>query len=641
MSRHYNHESPLVERRFLWSGIFLILIFSCLTVRLWYLQVYKGEYYRKISENNRIRRIEVPAPRGMIFDRNGKVVLGNRPFFDLVYIPQYVKETETTLRIISSLLHEPVSSFERMLRASRGRPRFLPTTLKRNLSIHEVSLIESNKVFLPGIEINVAPRRDYNDHTPPHIVGYMGEIGAKTLKAKNEEDPENPYLPGDLIGKQGLESRWEEVLKGKRGYRLIQVDAFGRQTSMFEQEGWDLPVRPAIPGSDLILTLDMELQKAVKKAFAGKNGAVVVLNPKNGEILAMLSSPDYKPSIYQDGLSVDKWQSLIMDPFKPLFDKTTGGSFAPGSVYKPVVALAALSENIATPATKHNCRGAFELGRDVFHCWHRGGHGKTEMRTALMKSCDIYFYNIGVELGIDKIAKYALDLGLGEKLGVNINKEDPGLIPTTTWKKKNTRHGWTLGDIPSISIGQGENLLTPIQIASLFATIANGGKVWRPFIVRQVVNHVGETVLKQEPELIKTSRHIKQEHFALMRDMLKDVVMAPQGTGRRARVKGLTVAGKTGSAQVVNLKRNRNRRTSTVSMKWQEHAMFAAFAPVDDAEIAVAVVSENDQHGGGGLSAAPVAGKIIDAWFKLKLQKEADEALRVSKANPPKSSAIR
>ena len=640
MSRHYKQESPLVEKRFLWSNILLILIFSTLTVRLWYLQVYKGDYYRKISENNRIRRIEVPAPRGMIFDKNGQVVLGNRPFFDLVYIPQYVKDTETTLRIIASLLHEPVSSFERMLRASRGRPKFLPTTLKRNLSIHEVSLIESNKVFLPGIEINVAPRRDYNDHTPPHIVGYMGEISAKNLKAKNEEDPDNPYLPGDLIGKQGLESRWEKELRGKRGYRLIQVDAFGRQTSMFEHEGWSLPVRPAVPGSDLILTLDIELQKAVKKAFQGKNGAVVVMNPRNGEILAMLSSPDYKPSIYQDGLSVDKWQSLILDPFKPLFDKTTGGSFAPGSVYKPVVALAALSENLVTSATKHNCRGAFELGRDVFHCWHRGGHGKTDMRNALMKSCDIYFYNIGVELGVDKIAKYALDLGLGERLGVMLNKEDPGLIPTTAWKKKSSRYGWTLGDIPSIAIGQGANLLTPVQIASLFGTIANGGKVWRPFIVRRVVNHVGETILEHRPELIKTSKFISQEHFALMRDILKDVVMSPQGTGRRARVPGVTVAGKTGSAQVVNLKRNRNRRTSTVSMKWQEHAMFAAFSPVEDAEIALAIVSENDQHGGGASSAAPIAGKIIAAYWELKKNAKPEQHLKVSQ-KPETAPSIR
>ncbi|MFK7825368.1 MAG: penicillin-binding protein 2 [Oligoflexales bacterium] len=635
MSRSYKQESPLIESRFLWSNIFLIGIFALLTVRLWYIQIYKGETYRRISENNRIRRIEVPAPRGMIFDRYGSVVLGNRPFFDLVYIPQYVKETETTLQILSQLLHEPTANFERMLRANRGRPKFLPTTLKRNLSIHEVSLIEANKVFLPGIEINVAPRRDYKDHTPAHIVGYMGEISSKALRVWNDKQPENPYLPGDLIGKQGLEYRWESLLRGKRGYRLIQVDAFGRQTSLFEFEGWHLPIRPAVPGSDLILTLDMELQKAAEKAFQGKYGAVVVLDPQTGEILALISSPGYNPAIYQEGLSVDKWQSLISDPFKPLFDKTTGGSFPPGSLYKPVVAFAALGEGIIKAGSTFPCGGAFELGRDVFHCHHRGGHGQVDLRKALVKSCDIFFYNVGVELGADKIAKYAMDLGLGEKLGVRLNKEDPGLIPTNAWKKMTTKMAWALGDIPPLSIGQGANLLTPVQIASLYGTIANGGKIWRPFVVRKVVNHVGETVLEHKPELLHTSKLVTQAQFKLMRSMLRDVVMSSEGTGRRARVAEAEVAGKTGSVQVVSLKKNRSRKTSTVSMKWQEHAMFAAFSPVENAKIAVAIVSENDRVGGGGSSAAPVAKKIIEAFWRLRKTREKPSQLNISARPKP------
>ena len=621
MRRTYKQESPLVESRFLWSNIVLILIFSVLSVRLWYLQVYKGDFYRRISENNRIRRIEVPAPRGMIFDRHGKVVLGNRPFFDLVFIPQYVKDKQATLKILSQLLQVPISNFERMLRANRGRPKFLPTTLKRNLSLHEVSIIESNKVFIPGIEIDVAPRRDYKDQTPAHIVGYMGEISGETLKSRNKVNTVNPYLPGDLVGKQGLESRWEEYLRGERGYRLIQVDAFGRQTSLFETEGWHWPVNPAKPGSDLVLTIDMELQKAAEKAFQGKYGAVVVLNPHTGEILSLLSSPVYNPSIYQEGLSVDKWQSLISDPFKPLFDKTTGGSFPPGSLYKPVVAFAALGEGLINSSTSHMCGGAFELGRDVFHCHHREGHGQVDLRRALLKSCDVFFYNVGVELGADKIAKYAFDLGLGEKLGVQLNKEDPGLIPTTFWKKKATGRSWTLGDMPPLAIGQGANLLTPVQIASLYATIANGGDVWKPFLVRKVINHVGETVIENKPQLIKSSKLISKKQFRLMRDMLKDVVQDPHGTGKNAKLPGVTVAGKTGSVQVVSLKRNRNRKTSTVSMKWQEHAMFAGFSPAQSPEIVVAIVSENDNVGGGGVSAAPVAREILKSYWKLKKER--------------------
>lgn len=618
MSRRYKQESPLVVSRFLTASVVVMLTCMILIVRLWYVQVFKGDYYVKISENNRIRRIEIPAPRGMIFDRNGAVLLGNRPFFDLVYVPQYVKDKESVLKILSNLLHEPIANFDRMLRSNVGRPEFLPITLKRNLSAYEVSLIESNKVFLPGIEVNVAPRRDYNDKTQAHIVGFMGEIDAKALKTRNEEDPANPYIPGDLIGKHGLELRWEKLLRGKRGYRLIQVDAFGRQTSLFEKEGWELPVKAAVPGADLVLTLDSELQAVASDAFQGKFGAVIVLDPRNGEILAMLSSPTYDPTMYQEGVSQDKWKSLIEDPFKPLFDKTTGGTFAPGSVYKPLIALAALEEGIINPTTKYFCPGHFDLGHDVFHCMQRKGHGYVSLTEALVKSCDVYFYNVGLELGAARIAKYAHALGLGRRLGVQLNREDPGLIPTPGENGMKI----SVGDTPSIAIGQGANLLTPMQIANLYATIANGGHIWRPFMVKRAINHLGEVLFEHKPELIDDVKIIKPETFHTVAKILEQVVDNPSGTGKAARIPGISVAGKTGSAQVVSLKRNRDRKTSTVSMLWQEHAIFAAFSPAENAEIAVAIVSENDRVGGGGVSSAPVAKKIIEAFWRFKTERK-------------------
>ncbi len=621
MTKRMKKESPIVESRFLWAGIFVILVIAILSIRLWYIQIYKGSHYRQISENNRIRRIEILSPRGMIFDRHGEVVLGNRPFFDLVYIPQFIKDKETTFKILSRLLNTPLSNFDKMLRAGRGRPKFLPITIKRNLSIHEVATIEQNKVFLPGIEVNVAPRRDYKQDLPAHIVGYLGEIDYKTLQRFNSDNDtsQNSYLPGDLVGKQGLEKRWEKYLRGQRGYRLIQVDAFGRKTENQSKE-LERPIKPAVAGSDLILTLDLKLQKAVTEAFQGKYGAVVVINPKNGDILAMVSSPSYDPSIYQDSLSIEKWRSLINDPYKPLFDKTTGGEFPPGSIYKAVVAIAALEEKVITKNSRFNCTGTFELGGDVFHCHDRNGHGLVGLRRAMVKSCDVFFYNIGVELGVDRIAKYALDLGLGAKLGVRLNKENDGLVPTSFWKKNIYRFPWTVGDTPPISIGQGANLITPIQMASLYATLANNGKIWQPRIVKRIVNHIGEVVKQHEPTIKKQTSLIKPETFRYIRDVLKDVVMTSEGTGKRAQVEGFTVAGKTGSVQVVSLKKNRNQ--DDVSMRWKEHAMFAAFSPVKDAEIAVAVISENDRIGGGGTSAAPVAGKIIDAYWRLKKERK-------------------
>ncbi len=615
MKVRYSQETPRLESRFFFSSVVIVFVFCILCVRLWHLQIYRGDFYRNISENNRIRRIEIPAQRGLIFDRNGQIVLGNRPFFDLVFVPQYLKNRETTLKILSNLLQVPQNTFESMLKANAGRPKFLPITLKRNLSLHEVSIIESNKVFLPGIEVNIAPRRDYSDETPAHIVGYMSEISGKELKDRNEDSPGNPYLPGDLVGKQGLEAKWEHILRGERGYRYIQVDAFGRQSAATEQNTWELPVKSAVPGSDLTLTIDRDLQRAANAAFKGKYGAVVVLNPQNGEILAMISAPSYNPAIYQDGLTPDKWQALLADPYKPLFDKTTGGTFPPGSVYKPIVALAALSEGIVNPQSAYQCGGSFSLGKDVFHCYQRSGHGRVNLRTALMRSCDVYFYNLGIELGVDRLAKYAKAFGLGSKLGLNLNKEDPGLIPTTAAKKLIPNMSWTIGDTPLLAIGQSANLLTPIQIASVYASFANGGKIWRPYIVSKVTNFMGETVLEKKPELISQVDIIKPEHFALLRDILHTVVK--EGTGRNAQVEGVTVAGKTGSVQVVSLKKNRNQN-SEVSMRWREHAMFAAFSPVENAEIAIAVVSENDYVGGGSTAAAPVAHKIINSYWQLK-----------------------
>jgi penicillin-binding protein 2 len=633
MTRIHKQDSLLVESRFLWASLGVLAMLSALLFRLWYVQIYKGEYYQEISERNRVRKIEIPAPRGIIYDRNGDVILGNSPFYDLVYIPQYVQDRDTTFKILSRLLHVPSSRFETRLEMAQGQPKFLPITLKRNLSQHEVSMIEANKIFLPGIEVRVAPRRDYDPDVPPHLVGYLREIDPKGLENLNKESGDNPYLIGDLVGKQGLEARWEKYLRGKRGYRLIQVDAFGRQTQGFEEKGWQFPSVAAIPGSDLELTLDKELQKVARAAFNGKNGAVVVLNPKNGEILAAVSEPGYDPKAMQNGLSSEEWRRLTEHPFKPFLDKTTGGEFPPGSVYKAVVALAALEERVVDENKTYFCPGHFTLGNRLFYCHERHGHGTVHLIKAMLKSCDVYFYQVGVELGVDRSAKYAKALGLGQLLGFDLNMERPGLVPTSAWKMLVHRFPWAAGDTPNVSIGQGYNLMTPMQMANLYATIANGGKVWRPYVVNRVTNHVGETIYEHQPELLHEVTEIKPETFNLIRQALTAVVMDPQGTGKNSMVPGVTVAGKTGSVQVVSLKKNRNQ--GDVSMNWKEHAMFTAFSPAEDAEIAVAVVSQNDSVGGGGRSAAPVAGKIIAAYWQLK---EARALARQQAAGPLPSS---
>jgi penicillin-binding protein 2 len=397
----------------------------------------------------------------------------------------------------------------------------------------------------------------------------------------------------------------------------------------------ELPEVPAVPGSDLILTIDMDLQSVAREAFRGKNGAVVVLDPRNGEVLSAVSEPGYDPNIYQGVLSEEKYRSLIANPFKPFLDKTTGGVYMPGSTYKAVVAIAGLEEGVITPQSTYYCPGYFTVGNQTFHCWEHSGHGTVNLKRALMKSCDVFFYNLGMELGVDRIAKWAHELGLGQKTGLLLNFEQAGLIPTSAWKKLTFRMPWSTGETPSISIGQGADQLTPIQMANLYATIGNGGKIWRPYVVRRVINPMGETMMMQEPELVRSIDKIKPSTFAAVKEGLMAVVMEKEGTGKGAAVEGHTVAGKSGSAQVVSLSKNTGKSQGDVSIAWREHAMFVAFSPVDHPEIAVAVVSEHDKQAGGGKQAAPVAGKIIKAYWELKAKRQQE----LSQAPKPKQAA--
>ena len=396
-------------------------------------------------------------------------MLSNRSFFELIMVPQYIKNKHKVFLSLSHILKIPVEDFYKIEKRNHGQAKFLPIILYRNLSLNEVAKIKNINIYLPGIEIRAVPRRNYNSQNAPHIIGYLGEITSKEIKQlnKNKEKIKSKYNIGDLVGKFGLEKRWEPSLRGHNGYQVIQVDAFGRQTQSIEHLDWNLPQKKSEPGSDLILTLDLRLQKHVEQYFQGKYGAVIAMNPQNGEVLAIYSSPSYDLVSTRKNFLIESGKDYN-DPYKPLFDKTTGGSYPPGSLYKPVVALAALQEGLISKNTRYNCEGSFQIGKDTFHCHKRSGHGLANLKEAVSQSCDVFFYNLGLELGIDKIAKYAQAFGLGSKLDFNVNYEDSGLIPTQDWKKRKFKTGWNIGDVAPISIGQGANLLTPLQIASYF-----------------------------------------------------------------------------------------------------------------------------------------------------------------------------
>lgn len=608
----------MLESRFFIASVLVVGAVLVLWLRVWHLQIYRGEYYRRVSENNRIRKIDIPAPRGILYDAYGKVLLGNTPSSDLIVVPQYLKDKDKTFDVLSRLLHQPRELYERKFKQAKAQPRFMPITMQRNLTQHEISIIESNRLFLPGIEVRTTARREYMADISPHMLGYLGEVNPALLDELNSRNKANPYNIGDLVGKQGLEARLESYIRGKRGYKMIQVDAFGRGSNPNRQD-WSLPMMPAQAGANVELTIDLQLQKAVTRAFSGKNGAVIVMDPRTGAILAMTSQPSWDPYMYQRGLSSEEFRALSLDPLHPFLDKTTGGEYPPGSTYKAVVALAALQEKIVTAAKTYYCNGSFTLGNQNFGCHKKEGHGYVNLREALMESCDVYFYHIGIELGVDRIARYAKALGLGSKLGLQLNMERSGLVPSTAWKLAVHKEPWATGETPPISIGQGYNLTTPLQMASLYATIGMKGEIWKPFLIRRISNTFGQVIEERQPQLLRTTDAISAENYALVRKGLEAVVNDEDGTGKKAKVPGVTVAGKTGSVQVVNLKKNKNQ--TDVSVLWKEHAMFASFAPSETPEVVVTVVSEHDDKGGGGASAAPVAGEILNAYFELKKER--------------------
>ena len=605
--------APIAERKFVVAMVMVLVAVVVLVARFWYLQVYRGNHYRQVSHSNRMRKIDIPAPRGIIHDRHGRVMVGNRPAFDLLYVRQEDEVLSSeTLELLAELVQLPVSSLQRRLDLAEGRPQFLPIVLKHNLSQHEVSVLQVNKIMFKSIDLRMSPQRHYHPELPVHLIGYLGRIDMKTLKRYRQLYPAKDYLAGDLVGKQGIEGRWEHLLRGQRGFEVIQVNALGRQSHKLDRP---LPRQEAVPGANLVLTIDWQLQRQVSRIFKGKRGAVIALDPRNGEIRAMLSNPQFDPYMYQQRLTTQRWQAMLANPFHPLLDKTSGGEYPPGSIYKVIVALAALGDRIINRQDQINCSGSLTIGKDTFHCHKRSGHSEVNLKQALIKSCDVYFYQIGLELGVDRIAHYAHKFALGQRLQFNLNLERPGLIPTRSWKQRRYRQPWSRGETPNIAIGQGYNLMTPLQMASLYAAIANGGTIWQPFVVQRVVDHYGRTIETHHPK-IRQRVAINAHNLRLLRHYLRLAVSDPQATGHRAFLPDIEIAGKTGSIQVVSLKRYQN--DLDVSIKWKEHAIFASFSPVKNAELVVVVVSENDSVGGGGTAAAPLARKIIASYYRGK-----------------------
>lgn len=590
-----------IRRKIYLLSIATAVIFLVLLSRLWFLQFIEVDRLREMSENNRLRFIPVAASRGALLDRNGKVIVNNTPSFSLAVIPNEVKDKESLLDNLAKVLQIDRGELHSRWEKGKGRAKYFPLILASGLSRDQVEYFEENSLRLPGLEIEVKPVREYPEGTlAAHMLGYIAEISEKELDAPDFAD----YNPGDYIGKNGIERSFESFLHGDDGGRQIEVDARGRFLRTLAEK---FPV----PGQSLQLTIDLELQKTAEKAMGDKAAAVVALDVNSGEILTFASTPQFDPALFTRRMPPEQWQAYLDDKRHPLENKALKGQYPPGSTFKVITALAGLSEGLIDEHTSVNCTGEYKLGSGTFRCWNKKGHGRVSLRGALRESCDVYFYTLGEKLGVDRIADYAKRFGLGSPLGIGIEGEKGGIVPTSAWKEKKTGTKWFRGETLPVSIGQGYLLATPLQLAAMVAGLSTDGKIFRPYLVKKIIDRDGRTSKEFAPELLKTVT-LKPEHFRLVREGLWAVVNEPRGTGAAARLYEVKVAGKTGTSQVVKMKDGRK----SSAYQFRDHALFIAFAPYDNPEIAVAVVVEHGEHGGG--TAAPVAGQVLRKYFELK-----------------------
>ena len=594
-------RANLFTRRAVIVGGVQALLTAGLAGRLYQLQVVESERYTVLADENRINMQLMPPARGRIFDRFGQILAENRLNYRLVVVPEAALDLDRALDEIAALVPIEDHDRDRVLREARRKEKFVPITVRENLTWEEVSQIEVNAPDLPGVMIDVGRRRLYAFGSDTvHIVGYVGAVN----EAELTNDP-LLALPDFRIGKNGAEKALEGSLRGEAGARQVEVNAYGRVIR-------ELGRRTGRPGDDHLLTIDLGLQQYVAARFGEESGSAVVLDVHSGEILALASLPSYDPNVLTGGISGRQWRELISHPRYPLNNKSIAGQYSPGSTFKMIVALAALESGEVGPRHSFNCPGFLELGNRHFRCWRRYGHGRVAMVKGLTQSCDVYFYEVAKRVGIDRIAAMAQRFGFGAKLDIELPGEKPGLVPTRDWKLAAIGEPWQGGETLIVGIGQGYLLSTPLQLAVMVARIANGGIAVQPRIVGEVIRS-GQP-LARTPQTF-APMGISPAHVDIVREGMRRVVNDTKGTAYRARIEepALAMAGKTGSVQVRRIS-DREYRTGVVKNEdrpWQErdHALFVAYAPLERPRYGVAVVVE---HGGsGGSVAAPIARDIL------------------------------
>jgi penicillin-binding protein 2 len=607
----------------------IISFFLVVIGRLAYLQIFRGKEYARFSDAYTVKEIPIPAPRGILYDRKGRVLATTRPSFNLLLTLPKVKDLPQLFQELAPILNTTPEALNEVILHSKGLPRFRPITLATDLNREQVAQIQMQKsVSLSktvsqeewaALEIRVEPMRHYPEgELVAHVIGFLREISEEKLKETQKTLP-GRYYPGDLVGVQGLERHFDLQLRGNEGKEEVIVDALGHEVTN-RAAGEDLfglkkelLFIPPTPGDNFYLSLDLDLQRVAYEALGDRVGAVVVLDVATGEVLSLVSRPSYDPERLVANISKSYWALLNTDERKILLNRAIQAAYPPGSTFKILTGLAALAEGIVKPTEKVSCPGYYSFGGRHFGCWLASGHGPVDFYRALVQSCDVYFYRMGERLGIDRLARYAKLFGLGESTGIELDFERSGLIPTSDWKMKVKKEDWNPSETLSAAIGQGYDLVTPLQNALMMARVANGGRAIRPYLVREIEHPDGSREKTSRPSSEPIDFSMEKSQWEVLIQALTGVVQDPGGTAHKIALKGISMGGKTGTAQVVGYDTYGRKAKSH---KTEDHAWFVAFAPSQNPEIAVSVVVEHGGH--GGVAAAPVAQAVIKKYFEMK-----------------------
>jgi penicillin-binding protein 2 len=593
----------------------IVGILVALTLGLWNLQVLGANNYRSLAEANRIRKEPVLAPRGRIFDREGRLLVDNYPSTTCFLLRDQIKDASVDLPLISQGLHLPLDQLQAMLRRYGAAPRYQRIPLKQDITPDEQAFVEAHRNELPELEMLGQQRRLYPpDGFAAHIIGYVGEVSEQML----ENDPRYAaYEPGDVVGKSGVEETYDALLRGVNGSRDVIVNSHGKEVGVLGQE-------PATPGQDLKLTIDLDLQKVAEQALEGKNGAIVAMDPHNGEILAMVSRPSYDPNQFSVKLSHSYWTQILDDPNHPLLNKAIQAQLAPGSTFKIIMSVAGLEEGVAQNL-KVDCEGGASFYGHFYHCDRH--HGGVNIYNAIPYSCDTFYYTLANRLGIERIAHYAHSVGLGQKTGIDLPDEASGTVPSEEWKMKNYHEKWFAGETISVGIGQGAVTATPMQLARALSGIASGGVFRRPHVVfpSEVPPETESAVLDTFPGSGDATIPLSPENWQIITDAMANVTSSPIGTAYVAHLDGVDFAGKTGTADVVSGRQKNSTNKSTLPNAW-----FVGMTPRRNPDIVVAVLWE---HGYWGNNSAKLASQIIDAY--VTKQRKAQHNLKLADAPEP------